>query len=414
MMLSGAAGRGEIRPVHSFVRRSPTMPKDNKKPAKHHEEEEEEEEIEGGARSDDDVSDEGMGHEISMGQDPEEFVRSLPAPVQRRVKALEKLHGEHQKLENEFKREVRELELKYAKLYQPLYDKRKGFVSGAVEPTDEEAGASLEDIEKLQISEEGKKEEKKKEEKDVKGIPDFWRTALLNHPGMAEQVSEKDLPILEHLVNIECRPLEGKKGFEIDFTFSPNAFFTETLLKKKYIMDDNEDMLLDKAEGTEITWAQGKNPTIRLMKKKIGGKGRKPAKTITKEEPCDSFFNFFKPPQIPESTEEMDEEEHHALQETVEADYEMGCCFKDQIVPHAVKWFTGEAADDYEDDDEEDEDDEDDEDGDEDEDDEDEDEDDSPPKRGGRGGRGGAAPKGPAGRGAPGAPAGQQPECKQQ
>ena len=35
----------------------------------------------------------------------------------------------------------------------------------------------------------------------------------------------------------------------------------------------------------------------------------KPARVVTKEEPCDSFFNFFKPPQLPEEEEEDEEEE---------------------------------------------------------------------------------------------------------
>ena len=36
----------------------------------------------------------------------------------------------------------------------------------------------------------------------------------------------------------------------------------------------------------------------------------------------DSFFNFFSPPEIP--TEEVDDDEMAELQETLEADYELG------------------------------------------------------------------------------------------
>ena len=48
---------------------------------------------------------------------------SLPKPVKRRIKALKKLQLETTKIEANFFQEVHALECKYAKLYQPLYDK---------------------------------------------------------------------------------------------------------------------------------------------------------------------------------------------------------------------------------------------------------------------------------------------------
>ena len=46
-------------------------------------------------------------------------------------------------------------------------------------------------------------------------------------------------------------------------------------------------------------------------------------RTIKEEEQCDSFFNFFDPPEVPEEDDEMDEEEVDQLHETLEADYEV-------------------------------------------------------------------------------------------
>eukprot|EP00976_Prorocentrum_cordatum_P023144 472104-Prorocentrum_minimum.AAC.2 len=60
---------------------------------------------------------------------------------------------------------------------------------------------------------------------------------------------------------------------------------------------DEDDPILEKAEGTEIKWKAGKNVTVKVMKKKPK-KGGKNAKPITKTEPCESFFNFFSPPQV--------------------------------------------------------------------------------------------------------------------
>lgn len=47
--------------------------------------------------------------------------------------------------------------------------------------------------------------------------------------------------------------------------------------------------------------------TQKILKKKPK-KGSKNAKPITKTEQCDSFFNFFSPPQVPEEDEDIDED----------------------------------------------------------------------------------------------------------
>jgi len=47
--------------------------------------------------------------------------------------------------------------------------------------------------------------------------------------------------------------------------------------------------------------------TQKLLKKKPK-KGSKNAKPITKTEDCESFFNFFSPPQVPDDDEDIDED----------------------------------------------------------------------------------------------------------
>ena len=58
---------------------------------------------------------------------------------------------------------------------------------------------------------------------------------------------------------------------------------------------------------TEIDWYPGKCLTQKILKKKPK-KGAKNAKPITKTEDCESFFNFFNPPQVPDDDEDIDEE----------------------------------------------------------------------------------------------------------
>ncbi len=49
---------------------------------------------------------------------------------------------------------------------------------------------------------------------------------------------------------------------------------------------------------------------------------------------------------LSENLEEMDEDEEEAMHDRIQSDFEIGAAFRERIVPHAVLWFTGEAADD--------------------------------------------------------------------
>lgn len=73
---------------------------------------------------------------------------------------------------------------------------------------------------------------------------------------------------------------------------------------------------------TEIEWAAGKNLTQKVMKKKPK-KGAKNTKPVTKTEQCESFFNFFTPPQVPEE-EDIDQDTAEQLQDSMEQDYDIG------------------------------------------------------------------------------------------
>lgn len=72
----------------------------------------------------------------------------------------------------------------------------------------------------------------------------------------------------------------------------------------------------------EIEWAAGKNLTQKVMKKKPK-KGAKNTKPVTKTEQCESFFNFFTPPQVPED-DDIDQETAEQLQDSMEQDYDIG------------------------------------------------------------------------------------------
>jgi hypothetical protein len=75
-------------------------------------------------------------------------------------------------------------------------------------------------------------------------------------------------------------------------------------MDKKYINTYVWQILVS---STEMEWYPGKCLTQKVLKKKPR-KGSKNTKPITKTEDCESFFNFFSPPQVPDDEEEIDED----------------------------------------------------------------------------------------------------------
>ncbi|KAI3671643.1 hypothetical protein L1987_87383 [Smallanthus sonchifolius] len=299
-----------------------------------------------------------------------DVLENLSPTVRKRVEVLREIQSEHDEFEAKFFEERAALEAKYQKLYAPLYSQRYDIVNGVVEVdgvNDEVATDATDD--------------KAKEEK---GVPNFWLNAMKTNEILAGEISERDEEALKYLKDIKWCRIDDPKGFKLEFFFDTNPFFKNSVLTKVYHMIDDDEPILEKAIGTEIEWLPGKCLTQKILKKKPK-KGSKNAKPITKTEICDSFFNFFNPPQVPEDEDEIDEEMAEELQNQMEQDYDIGSTIRDKIIPHAVSWFTGEAVqedefegiedDDDEDDDEIDEDDDDEEDDDEDDDDEDNDDD---------------------------------------
>ncbi|XP_061101329.1 nucleosome assembly protein 1-like 4 isoform X1 [Conger conger] len=286
-------------------------------------------------------------------------IESLPKSVKRRVNALKQVQVRCAHLEAKFYEEVHELERKYAALYQPLFDKRKDVVSGAVEPTDEECEWHSDREEGEELADELKKkatiEEKKEEpaaEEDPKGIPEFWLTIFRNVDMLSDLLQEHDEPILKHLQDIKVKFSEPDQpmSFTLEFHFETNNFFKNTVLTKVYKMKSEPDSadpfsfegpeIVD-CEGCDIDWHKGKDVTVKTIKKKQKHKGRGTVRTITKQVPNDSFFNFFNPIKV-SSDGEMDEDSEL----TLATDFEIGHFFRERVVPRAVLYFTGEALED--------------------------------------------------------------------
>ncbi|KAJ3596381.1 hypothetical protein NHX12_002789 [Muraenolepis orangiensis] len=289
----------------------------------------------------------------------------LPKVVERRVHALKRLQVQCANIEAKFYEEVHELERKYAAFYLPLYDKRREVITGAVEPTDEECEWQSDREEVEELAEELKKkaavEEEKKEaaveekkedatpEEEPKGIPDFWLAIFKGVDMLSDMLEEHDEPILKHLKDIQVKFSEPGQpmSFTLEFHFESNPFFNNAVLTKVYKMKSEPETsdpfsfegpeIID-CEGCQIDWHKGKDVTVKTVKKKQKHKGRGTVRTITKQVPNDSFFNFFNPIKVAPDGE-MDEDSEL----TLATDFEIGHFFRERIVPRAVLYFTGEA-----------------------------------------------------------------------
>ncbi|KAF5118151.1 hypothetical protein DV454_000632 [Geotrichum candidum] len=333
---------------------------------------------------------------------PSGYIDTLPKAVKDRIRGLKALQSQQSELEAELEAEILKLEKQWHKRYEPLFKKRAQLIAGEIEPTEEEilAGKKIEEENDEEHDEDDEEEEEEEEDddeeeeedSDIKGIPDFWLTALKSHPDLSLLITDRDDEALHYLTDIRMDYLE-QPGFALNFDFAENPFFTNKTLRKVYYYEDAPAFMgeytFDHPEGTVIDWkSPEQNLTVRIEKRKQRNKRTQETRTVEKTVETESFFNFFNPPVIDEETEDDEE-----LAQLVEQDHQNGEYIKDMI-PRAVLFFTGEAID-Y-DEDEEDEDDLEDLE-DEDFSDSDEDEDDEGVIKSG----GGAA-------------GGQQPECKQQ
>lgn len=285
------------------------------------------------------------------------YIDQLTGQVKKRVLGLKAVQQLQMKLEAEFQKELLELEKKYFKKYEPLYERRKAIVNGELEPSTEEieVGQELDENEDEEEDEEDEDEDED-EESTVKGIPGFWLTALENLPTVSETITERDSEILQELKDIRMEYLDTP-GFELIFEFNENEFFSNQVLTKTYHyqaeLGYSGDFVYDHADGSEINWkSKENNVTINIERRKQRNKNTKQTRTIEKLTPTESFFNFFDPPKAPQGDDDEDEDEEAEeeededadLEERLELDYQLGEEIKDRLIPRAIDWFTGDAV----------------------------------------------------------------------
>ncbi|KAL6740807.1 hypothetical protein Aduo_014126 [Ancylostoma duodenale] len=278
-----------------------------------------------------------------------DFIGTLPMAVKKRVCALKKFQLDSIEVEAKFYERVHQLEKEFEAEFNKLYEQRRKIVAGEYEPNDEESKLPI--IHGLEENEIKELNDKSQPDDGSKGIPSFWLNVLKGSDMTQDMIQDHDEPILKHLTDITTSIEVDPHGFTIYFHFSPNEFFSNTVLKKQYFLEikpDAEDPFgfdgpsVVRAVGDTIQWNDGKNITKKVVKKKLK-KGANAGKFITKTVKADSFFNFFDtivPPTEDHKNEDDEEDDSHEL---MRADFEIGQVLRDNIIPRAVLFYTGEA-----------------------------------------------------------------------
>lgn len=269
---------------------------------------------------------------------PSGLMDNLAPEVKKRVTALKALHDEYVEMELAHKREECALEAKYAKLYASIFDKRFDIITGMREPTEAELARGKE-IEKMQeIQDEEQPSSEKNEEEtpagNVKGVPGFWLQVFQNHRAFEGIINDEDVPCLRSLKDIRVRLLEDNApSFALDFHFDENEYFTNKTLSKEFKIDISQGTFQFHKEApalevsaTEIQWKFGRKltPEAEETIEEISSDGR------IVDAPLPSFFSLF-------SSRDPDDEE------MISHDFQIALAIKDDILPRAIAWFTGDA-----------------------------------------------------------------------
>eukprot|EP00188_Purpureofilum_apyrenoidigerum_P001472 Plantae.Rhodophyta-Purpureofilum_apyrenoidigerum.ctg18087.p1 GENE.Plantae.Rhodophyta-Purpureofilum_apyrenoidigerum.ctg18087~~Plantae.Rhodophyta-Purpureofilum_apyrenoidigerum.ctg18087.p1 ORF type:complete len:378 (-),score=118.13 Plantae.Rhodophyta-Purpureofilum_apyrenoidigerum.ctg18087:96-1148(-) len=246
----------------------------------------------------------------------------ISGPARMRTEEEDKAIDGLKNLQNEYETLGKELEKEEDELYKRFDQKMKDVLKKRTEALD-----------KTQVSE-------------------FWLNALRQSSLISGNITERDEEALIFLTDICCDNLIVDGSFTLTFKFSKNPFFENKELTKTYEMDPEEPDVLIRAIGCTINWNPSKDLTTKVVKKRTKKNKKAPYRTITKVEVCDSFFNFFQPPQMPDGADDDDEEKTDAdranfdlINEILEADYELGEKLRSAILPNAVKWYLGEEQD---------------------------------------------------------------------
>lgn len=289
------------------------------------------------------------------------IISLMPKEVQNRFKVLKVLSDKRSKLSDQFEEEIKALDAKIAAKKKPLYDQRKQIISGELKDFAQFTEKFDTTHKKLQeecaliVTKKAADEKKKEGEeakdaeelktvdvenlKGVEGVPDFWFRSLKNNQMIWELVKEKDEEILKFVRHIESEKTDEPKTLTVKFLFNQNEFFTNSDLTLKVHYKDEQEV--EKIEGTDIQWAEGKDPTKKKIKKKQKNKKTNETRTIVKTVDAESFFNVFQSRAQPDENAAMESEEENELLDKIDQAMNLAEDVDDILIPDALEYYLG-------------------------------------------------------------------------
>ncbi|XP_023221401.1 nucleosome assembly protein 1-like 1 [Centruroides sculpturatus] len=275
------------------------------------------------------------------------FIPKYHPQVQKRIQHLRKLQLEYIQEEMNYYNEIHNLEVKYARLFAPIFKKRQEIINGIVEVSEEgesrtyDTEKTVRDKEEIEIA-----PCEMCGHKSIKGVPYFWLVVLTNS-SLRRMISLRDEPILKHLKDIKLNHIsESSRDYVLEFHFEPNEYFNNAVLTKEYSVTCDfdpknpycyEGPSYVKSKGCFIDWKEGKDITLKVFRGNEGSSEADCYRSVATE----SFFNFFK--DLPELNENQRDDEKQLLL----FDYEIGEYIKGRIIPKAILYYTEEINDDY-------------------------------------------------------------------
>lgn len=107
----------------------------------------------------------------------------------------------------------------------------------------------------------------------IGNIPNFWVTAMMNHPDISNLfTSQEEEDCLHHLTKIEVEEFDDiLSGYYIKFYFDENPYFDNAVLTKEYHLGNDTPT----SKSTQIIWKEGvqlgqipQEPTAKTSRKR--------------------------------------------------------------------------------------------------------------------------------------------------
>ena len=125
------------------------------------------------------------------------------------------------------------------------------------------------------------------------------------------------------------------------FLFSENPFFSNTEIIKEFLLEGED---IKKSYGDAIQWKEGKNVTVKIVKKKQKNKTSGEKKVSTKEVRQESFFHFFDPIDMDDDDEEGNDEDDEATDQKVEElehQHSLAECIYNDVIQNSLSLYLG-------------------------------------------------------------------------